>query len=467
MKTRREFVGGVAAAATATATRRLFGQSGSRPNIIWIMSDDHAAHALSAYGGRLNRTPNLDRLAAEGVRFDNAFCTNSLCAPSRATLLTGKYSHKNGHPDNRTRFDGSQQTFPKLLQQAGYRTGAVGKWHLQSDPTGFDYWNVLPGQGLYHNPFFIEMGDRKRFEGYATDLTTDFALRFVKESAGKPFFLFVGHKAPHRRWEPDDKHKAMFAGRDLPAPANFNDDYRNRASAAEHADMRIANMPDWVKEQPAGMSAEQTKKWNYQRFIKDYLRCVASVDDNIGRLVGELEKAGVAKNTVIAYTSDNGFFLGDHGWYDKRFMYEESLRIPLLVRGPGVTKRGQVEKRFVTNVDFAPTILDAAGVSVPSDIQGRSFVPLLRGEKPGDWPASMYYHYYEYPDAHRVRAHYGVRTERHKLIHYQDTGEWELFDLKTDPREMRSVYTEPSYKATIATMKSELERLRKKYEDET
>ncbi len=464
MNTRRNFLHliGAAGAASLHAQQRI-----AKPNVIWIMSDDHAVHATSAYGSKLMPTPNLDRLATEGVRFQNAFCTNSLCAPSRATLLTGKFSHKNGHLDNRTKFDGSQQTFPKLLQKAGYRTGAIGKWHLQSDPTGFDYWNVLPGQGLYYDPVFIEMGEKKKVPGYATDVITDYALKFVKESAGKPFFLFCGHKAPHRRWEPGPKYKSRFEGQDLPEPPTYNDDYSHRSSSAEHAEMRVAVMPDWVKEQPAGMTDEQRKKWNYQRFIKDYLRCIASVDESVGRILQALDESGLAANTVVAYTSDNGFFLGDHGWYDKRFMYEESLRLPLMVRYPGVAQRGHVEERFVTNVDFAPTILDVAGVPVPADMQGRSFVPLLKKQKVSGWPTSAYYHYYEYPDGHRVRPHYGVRTDRYKLIHFPTVNEWEMFDLKADPRELRSVYDDPKYLDVQGKMKAELERLRKQYQDQT
>jgi len=468
---RRKFLKGLGGwAAAGAASPLLLGRAlakDERPNIVWIMSDDHARHALSIYGSRLIRTPNLDRIGAEGVRFENAFCTNSLCAPARATLLTGKYSHRNGQLDNTVKFDGSQLTFPKLLQKAGYRTAVVGKWHLVSDPTGFDYWNILPGQGLYHNPVLIEMGERKKREGYATDIITDEAIRFIKESAGRPFCLLCHHKAPHRRWEPDQKHQALFADRDFPEPPTFNDDYRNRASAAEHAQMRVADMPDWVKEHPAGMTDEQRKQWNYQRFMRDYLRCVASVDDNVGRLLRFLEEAGLAKNTVVAYTSDNGFFLGDHGWYDKRFMYEESLRIPLVVRYPRLAKAGRVERRLVTNVDFAPTLLELAGVPVPAEMQGQSLAPLLKGERNPKWRTSVYYHYYEYPLSHRVRPHYGVRTDRHKLIHYPTVNEWELFDLEKDPRELRSVHSDPAYAGLVEKLKAELARLRQQYQDNT
>lgn len=467
MQSRRDFLtssAGAAASAWLMGPRSFAAEPRPR-NIVWIMSDDHARHALSCYGSGLNKTPNLDRIASEGVRFDNAFCTNSLCAPSRATLFTGKYSHINGMKDNTPQsvFDGSQQTFPKLLQKAGYRTAIIGKWHLVSDPTGFDYWNILPGQGVYFDPQFIEMGKRVKRPGYVTDIITDDAIRYLEGAGAAPFCLLVHHKAPHRVWEPDPKHSQMYAAREMPEPATFNDDYRNRASSAAHADNRIADMPDWVKQQPPGMTPEQTKKWNYQRFIKDYLRVIASVDDNVGRLLETLEASGLASNTLVAYTSDNGFFLGDHGWFDKRFMYEESLRVPLMMRLPGA-KRGRVEKRMVANIDFAPTLLDAAGVPVPADIQGRSLAPLLAG-KDVEWRESFYYHYYEYPQPHRVRPHYGVRTERYKLVYYPTVNEWELFDLKSDPRELKSVYAEPARAGVVAKMKAELSRLRAEYKD--
>lgn len=468
MQSRREFLATVAGAAASSWLMgpRSFAAEPRRPNIIWIMSDDHASQALSCYGSRLNRTPNLDRIASEGVRFDNAFCTNSLCAPSRATLLTGKYSHINGMKDNQPQsvFDGSQPTFPKVLQKAGYRTAIVGKWHLVSDPTGFDYWNILPGQGIYHNPDFIEMGKKVKRPGYVTDIITDDAIRWMKGAGAGPFCLMVHHKAPHRGWEPDDKHSALYADRSLPEPESFNDDYRNRTSSAAHADNRIADMPDWVKEQPPGMTPEQTKKWNYQHFIKDYLRVIASLDDNVGRLLGTLDASGLASNTLVAYASDNGFFLGDHGWFDKRFIYEESLRVPLMMRFPGVARAGRVEKRVVANIDFAPTLLEAAGVPVPADIQGRSLLPLLKGQSP-KWRDSLYYHYYEYPQPHRVRPHYGVRTERYKLVCYPTVDEWELFDLKTDPHELKSIYADPSQAALVRKMKAELSRLRAEFKD--
>ena len=465
--TRREAIvafGGLALAGPLARAAAL--AAGPRPNILYIMTDDHAAHAVSGYGSKINSTPNLDRIATQGMRFNNCFVTNSLCGPSRATLLTGKYSHINGMKTNAGRFDGSQQTFPKLLQQAGYHTALVGKWHLVSDPSGFDYWNILPGQGRYINPELIEMGRKHVRQGYVTDVITDLAIDFLKaRPRDKPFCLLCHHKAPHREWTPDAKHADLYTQADIPEPATFDDDYRNRASAAAHADMRIAEMPDYKKEHPAGLTPEQTKKLNYQRFIKDYLRTIASVDDNVGRLLDYLDEAGLAQNTIVIYTSDNGFFLGDHGWFDKRFMYEESLRIPFMVRYPAEIKPGTLDDRIVINTDFAPTFLDLAGLSVPQDMQGRSLRPLLRGAKPDDWRSAMYYHYYEYPQPHRVQPHYGIRTQRHKLIYYYTIDERELFDLEKDPHELKNVYADPAYADTLDQLRLELERLRKELKD--
>jgi len=467
--TRREMIttlGGLALTAQVGISRA--GEARKRPNIIYIMTDDHAAHALSCYGSRINQTPNLDRIARQGMKFANCFVTNSLCAPSRAAILTGKYAHLNGVVDNgaNQQFDGSQQTFPKLLQQAGYKTGLVGKWHLVSDPTGFDYWNILPGQGIYNNPVLIEMGEKKKYEGYVTDIITDLAIDFVKKHQDGPFCLLYHHKAPHRGWDPDGKHADLFKDKDMPEPETFKDDYKNRTSSAEHADMRVAEMPDYVnKGLPPDLSTEEKRKWNYQRFIKDYCRVVAAVDDNVGRMLDYLDKAGLAENTIVIYTADNGFFLGDHGWFDKRFMYEESLRVPFLVRFPREIKPGSTCDRIVLNVDYAPTLLDVAGVAVPGDMQGHSFRPLLRGEKPADWRTAMYYHYYEYPGPHKARPHYGVRNDRYKLICFYTINEWELFDLQKDPRELKNVYADPAYADTVKQMHAELERQRKELKD--
>ncbi len=433
------------------------------------MSDDHAAHAISAYGSKVNKTPNIDRIGKEGMRFSNCFVVNSICTPSRAAILTGKYSHLNGVPVF-NRFNGGQWTLAKELQGAGYHTGMIGKWHLQSDPTGFDYWNILPGQGKYHDPVFIEMGKTNRFkESYATDLIADFSIDFLeKRPKDKPFFLMSHHKAPHRPWEPDAKHAKLFENAKIPEPETFNDDYQNRSAAATEATMRIDRdlTPGDVKQTPpAELSAAELKQWKYQRYMRDYLACIASVDDNVGRVLDYLEKNGLSKNTIVIYTSDQGFFLGDHNWFDKRFMYEESLRMPFLIRYPEKIKAGKVNEAMILNVDFAPTFLEYAGLKTPTEVQGRSIVPLLGGTKPKDWRTSMYYRYYHYPADHKVQPHYGVRDERYKLIHFDRINEWELFDLKNDPRELKSVYDDPGYSDVRKKMLAELKRLRIELDD--
>ncbi|HPY49741.1 MAG TPA: sulfatase-like hydrolase/transferase [Sedimentisphaerales bacterium] len=467
-----------------------------RPNIIFIMTDDHASHAMSCYGSRINQTPNLDRIAKDGMRFDNAFCTNSICAPCRAVILTGKYSHLNGVTDNRQEFDGAQQTFPKLLQQAGYETAMVGKWHLKTDPMGFDYWNILPGQGVYYNPEMIEMGQRKKYAGYVTDIITDRCLDWLKARSGqKPFCLMFHHKAPHRRWEPGPDHLTMYDDRTIPEPDTLFDDYSGRGRAAKESDMSIdktltdhdlkltpmKNLADEQKArwdaaygpkneafEKANLQGRDLVRWKYQRYIKDYLRCIASVDDNVGRLLDYLDRSGATNDTVVIYTSDQGFYLGDHGWFDKRFMYEESLHMPLVVRYPREIRPGSVNKDIVLNLDFAETFLDYAGVPAPADMQGRSLRPILAGRTPEDWRRSMYYHYYEYPAEHSVKRHYGVRTRRYKLIHfYHDIDEWELYDLEKDPQEMRNVHGDPAYASTVVELKTELSRLRAAYQDTT
>ena len=504
-QTRREFlktVGTVAGSTVAAST--LFGctamgrasSAKSRPNIIYIMSDDHASHAMSCYGSKVNKTPNLDRIANEGMRFTNSFCTNSICAPCRAVILTGKHSHLNGITDNRLKFDGSQQTFPKLLQQAGYQTAMLGKWHLKTDPTGFDYWNVLPGQGAYYNPVMIENGERKKYTGYVTDIITDHALNWLKgRAAGKPFCLMYHHKAPHRNWQPGPKHLDLYEGVHMPEPDTLFDDYTGRGRAAKEQDMSIEktmNKSDLKLTTPRGLTPEQKAKWDaaygprnkafeeaglegkdlvrwkYQRYIKDYLRCIASVDENVGRVLDYLDEAGLTENTVVIYTSDQGFYLGDHGWFDKRFMYEESLRMPLVVRYPKEIRPGSLNHDLVQNLDFAETFLDYAGAAIPADMQGRSLRPVLRGRTPRDWRKSIYYHYYEYPGAHSVKRHYGVRTDRYKLIHfYHDIDEWELYDMKSDPDELRNVFGDPKYADVVKDLTAELKRLRAMYKDTT
>lgn len=440
-----------------------------RPNILFIMSDDHAAHAISAYGSKINQTPNIDRIGREGMRLLNCFAVNSICTPSRATILTGKYSHKNGVPVF-NRFDGSQPTVAKMLQAGGYYTAMIGKWHLGSDPTGFDYWNILPGQGVYTDPTFLQKGSTNKYPGYVTDIITDLAIEQMKKVANeKPFAIFCHHKAPHREWTPDAKHADMYKDIDIPEPETFNDDYSGRSSAASEATMRIERnlTPTDLKKRtpPPGLSPQQLKKWNYQNYIKDYLRCIASVDDNVGRILDYLDKSGLAQNTIVIYTSDQGFFLGDHGWYDKRFMYEESLRMPFLVRYPGKIKPGTTNDRIVINTDFAPTFLDYAGLPTPKDMQGRSLAPIFAGKHPMGWRDSMYYRYYHYPGDHKVQMHYGVRTERYKLIYFNKLDQWELYDLQTDPREMRNIYADPAQARTVAKLKAELARLRKQLDD--
>ncbi len=448
-----------------------------RPNIIFIMSDDHASHAMSCYGSRINVTPNLDRIANEGMRFDNCFCTNSICSPSRATILTGTYNHVNGVTTLSTPLDNRLLTFPKLLQQHGYQTAIVGKWHLghgpAHDPAGFDFWRVLPGQGLYHDPEFIDQGGTCVFHGYVTDLITDFALDWLRDrDESRPFCLLVHHKAPHRPWDPDEKHATLYEDEDIPEPETLDDDYQNRASAAAAATMRIdrdLTLRDLKQPVPEGLTPQEAKRWKYQRYIKDYLRVVASVDDNVGRLLDYLDAEGLTENTLVIYTSDQGFFLGDHGWYDKRFMYEESLRMPFIVRFPREVQAGTVNKDMILNVDFAPLFLDLAGIDIPAAIQGRSIRPLLQGETPADWRQSMYYRYWMHKAHHNVYAHYGIRTHRYKLIYYYSDAlgqpgaidetyepEWELFDLKKDPYELHSVYDDPAYAGVVAQLQEEL-----------
>lgn len=481
---------------TGHGLQKLAAASKQRPNILFIFTDDHASHAMSCYGSKVNETPNLDRIAREGMRFDNCFCTNSICGPSRAVILTGKHSHLNGFKQNGNKFDGSQQTFPKLLRKQGYQTAIVGKWHLASDPTGFDYSEILIGQGPYYNPPMIRNGERVKHEGYTTDIITDLALDYLKNQRdpNKPFMLMFQHKAPHRNWQPGPKHLHMYDDVTIPEPENLFDNYEGRGTAARQQDMTIAKtMTDFDLKltPPKNLTPEQLKVWNaayepkneafrkaslkgkdlvrwkYQRYMKDYLRCVASVDDNVGRMLDYLEKSGLAENTVVMYSSDQGFYLGDHGWFDKRFMYEESYRMPLLARWPGVIKPGSVNTDLVSNLDFAETFLNIAGAPIPSDMQGVSLVPLFKGEETA-WRKSLYYHYYEFYNdrrsAHMVRRHNGVRTKRYKLIHFYNLGEWELYDLEKDPQEMHSVYDDPAYAPIVKELKTELKSLQKQYQ---
>jgi len=451
-----------------------------KPNIIFIMSDDHASHAMSCYGSKINETPNIDRIANEGMKLNNTFCTNSICGPSRATILTGKYSHINGVETLDDKFDNTQMTFPKLLQKNGYKTAMIGKWHLgqgkENEPTGFDYWNVLPGQGDYVNPEMIEMGEKKKIQGYVTDLITDFSIDWMDEMKNndEPFVLMCHHKAPHRPWVPDEKHADMYKDIEIPYPETFDDDYSNRASAAENAEMRIDEdlVFGWdLKDLPPreiSMDKKKTKKWKYQQYIKDYLGCIASIDDNVGRILDYLDEEGLTENTIIVYTSDQGFFLGDHGWFDKRFFYEESLRMPFIVRYPKEIEQNSVNNNIILNTDFAPTFLDYAGIDIPDEIQGDSFRKFLSEESLDNWREVMYYHYSMFPSTHNVYPHYGVRTDRYKLIYYYDSGdngEWELFDLETDPNEMKNQYNNPEYQEIITELKKKLYKEKSKLKD--
>lgn len=476
----------LAAFAAAGLSRPAAAAPTEQPNIVWLFSDDHAVQAIGAYGGRFepcNLTPSIDRIGREGMVFERAYVANSICAPSRATLLTGKHSHLNGKIDNRNPFNHDQQQFQKILQRSGYQTAMIGKIHLDGKLQGFDYWEVLPGQGVYEDPVFITETGETQYPGHSTDIITDRALNWLENRAekNKPFMLMVHYKAPHRTWIPAERFRKEFAGRTFPEPETLFDDYSGRGTAAHEQDMtiretmgmeydlKISKRPDraaWLKEHnPQG---DDLVRWKYQAYMQDYLACIAGVDENVGRILDYLKTAGLETNTVVMYSSDQGFFLGEHGWFDKRFMYEESFRTPLLARWPGVTKPGSRNDDLVQNIDFAETFLDLAGAPIPADMQGRSLVPLLKGRTPDDWRTSLYYHYYEYPGWHSVRRHEGVCTKRYKLIRFYGPDvpngeEWEFYDLQTDPQEMQSRYENPEYKEIIRKMKKELQRLREQY----
>ena len=468
-----------------------------RPNIVFIMSDDHAAHAISAYGSRVNQTPGIDRLAREGMLLTNVFVTNSICTPSRAAILTGQYSHLNG-VTMFNRFDSSRTTVAKLLQAGGYYTGMIGKWHLGSDPAGFDQWEILPGQGAYMHPIMYTATSEKTYTGrYVTDVITERAIDFMEHRPrGKPFFLMLHHKAPHRPWEPDSAQRARFADRWIAEPETFWDSYATRTDAMHENQQRVAadltrrdlKLPPpqgldataltaWLAVKPDSvtiarsgremtLTGEALTRWKYQRYMQDYLACVQSVDDSVGGVLDYLDRNGLSRNTIVIYTSDQGFFLGDHGLFDKRFMYEESLRMPFLVRWPAAIKAGTRSDAVALNIDFAPTFLDAAGLNIPSDMQGRSLLPVMRGRPPQDWRTSMYYRYYHDPGDHNTRAHYGVRTRTHKLIYFWKKDQWELFDLTRDPFELHNLYGQPGQEQLTATLKAELQRLKKAMKDD-
>ncbi|OUO55740.1 sulfatase [Parabacteroides sp. An277] len=478
-------------------------------NIVYIMTDDHTAQMMSCYDQRYAHTPNLDRIAQEGVLFTNSFVANSLSGPSRACMITGKHSHKNGFYDNtHCKFDGTQQTFPKLLQQAGYETALIGKWHLETLPTGFDHWEILPGQGSYYNPDFItQENDTVQVHGYLTNIITDKSIEWMENQRdkNKPFCLLIHHKAQHRNWMADTCNLRLYEDKTFPLPDTFYDDYEGRPAAAAQ-EMSILKDMDLVydlkmtgaegnkglaqgyegmlnrmdAEQRAAWDAfynpiiEDFKKqhltgkalyeWKFQRYMRDYLKTLKSLDDNVGRVLDYLDKAGLAENTLVIYTSDQGFYMGEHGWFDKRFMYEESFHTPLLMRLPG-GKKGTIDQ-MVQNIDYAPTFLELAGAPIPEDIQGVSLLPLLKGENPADWRTSLYYHFYEYPAEHMVKRHYGVRNDRYKLIHfYNDIDEWELYDLKEDPHELHNVYSDPAYAEVKKQMHHELDSLQIMYDD--
>lgn len=475
-----------------------------RPNIVFIISDDHAYQAISAYGGRLEQiapTPNIDRIADEGMLFNRCLVTNSICGPSRAAILTGKYSHQNGFIDNTigSKFDFDQQTFGELLQQAGYKTGVLGKLHLGQTPTkGFDYIDILPGQGSYYNPTFVNEEGQYQLEGYTTDIITEKAIDWIDsvKTQEQPFMLFLGHKSPHRQWQPGPEELGMYEGVEIPEPKTLFDDYSGNREIAGMNYMSISDAMKMAQDlkitdgPQAGLTEEQQRKWDfiykpineefkkanlkgddltrfkYQRYMRDYLACVAGVDKGVGNVLDYLKEAGLDKNTIVIYTSDQGFYLGEHGWFDKRWMYKESLRTPLIVKWQGEVKPGTVNNDLVSNLDFAETFLDIAQTDIPDDMQGKSLVPILKGNTPKDWRKAHYYHYYEHPSEHDVRRHYGITTDKYKLIHfYYDLDKWELYDLEKDPSEMNNIYGNPEYAQIQEGLHKELEELRSKYGD--
>ena len=482
-----------------------------RYNVVYIMTDDHTMQMMSCYDSTLVETPNLDRIARDGVKFVNSYVANSLSGPSRACMLTGKHSHKNGFTNNEHGvFDGSQQTMPKLMQKAGYQTAIIGKWHLVSDPTGFDYWNILPAQGDYYNPTFINMDKTQtREKGYVTNIVTDKSIDWMehKRDRSKPFILFVHHKACHRAWLPEIKYLHEYEDKTFPVPETFYDHYEGRPAAAAQ-EMSIDEDMDMVYDvkmyRPGAktpltptylsmvgrldtedravydhfydslstdfyarnLTGNALAEFKYQRYMRDYAKVLKSLDDNVGRLLDYLDASGLSDSTLVVYTSDQGFYMGEHGWFDKRFMYEESLTTPLVMRLPkGLDARGEISE-MVQNIDYAPTFLELAGAPIPDDIQGESLVPLLRGEHPRKWRKSIYYHFYEYPAEHMVKRHYGVRDERYKLIHfYNDIDVWELYDLQNDPHELHNLYGQPGTEKVTKRLRKELRKLQEQYGD--
>ena len=474
-----------------------------KPNIIYIIADDLTTQAISAYCGiykDIAPTPNIDKVAKEGMLFQDVLVTNSICGPSRAAILTGNYSNLNGYYKNESggKFDDSKWTFPQEFQKNGYKTALFGKWHLGTEPVGFDtfkYHNASGQQGNYWNPLYNDNGKNVKEKGYATNLSTDFALNWLgaTEMTDKPFLMVLQYKAPHRPWHPDTKYKKLWDDIEMPYPSTFNDDYKGREKTAgdtemtmdyfSRRDMKLERPKNLKRKeiiqwdfygakageivQPKGMSDEEGKKWRYQNYIKDYLACVKSVDDNIGRVLTYLKENNLEDNTIIIVTSDQGFYLGDHGFFDKRFIYEESLRMPFMVKYPERIKAGSVNEDIITNIDFAPTLLELAGITTTQKMQGTSFVPVLEGNTPKDWQESMYYHYYEFPFWHHVQPHYGIRTQKYTLAHfYYNIDVWELYDLEKDPNQMNNIYNDPNYTSTITELKAKLKNLMIKYEND-
>ena len=507
-----------------------FSSEDTRPNILFIMSDDHAYQAISAYDDRLIETPNIDRIAQEGILFTNASVTNSICAPSRAVILTGKHSHLNGKIDNNAKFDDTQITFPQLFQKAGYQTAMFGKLHFGNNPKGVDDFFILPGQGNYINPRFIGKERDTIITGYVTDIITDLTLNWLnqKRDKEKPFMMMYLHKAPHRPWWPSSEKFAEFYEKEFPEPETLFDDYSGRGTAAKTAEMNILThmqymhdskiRPETLREMdnvqpeikyirgeavvrpgPDGfmrpfsranqdqksrynitldkinndfknnwprMNNKEKMKWKFQRYMQDYLATIASVDDNVGRVLDYLQEAGLDENTIVVYTSDQGFYLGEHGWFDKRFIYNESFKTPLMIRWPNVIKPGTTNDEMVQNLDFAQTFLEAAMIEAPDDMQGESLIPLLNGDVEKWNRDAVYYHYYEYPSVHMVKRHYGIVNKKYKLVHfYYDVDEWELYDRINDPNEMTNVYNNSDYKDVVKKLTEELYELRKKYKD--
>jgi arylsulfatase A-like enzyme len=503
----------------------------TKPNILFIMSDDHAYQAISAYDDKLIQTPNIDRIANEGILFNNACVTNSICAPSRAVILTGKHSHINGKIDNHAKFDDSQTTFPQIFQKAGYQTAMYGKLHFGNNPKGFDDFLILPGQGNYINPKFLGKEKDTIIEGYVTDIITDLTLNWFKNKrdTNKPFLMMYLHKAPHRPWWPRTDKFAEFYDKKFPEPKTLFDDYSGMGTAAKTAEMNILNhmqymhdskvYPSTIKEMkevkpdieyvdgkgtlmrptperfygPYGrankkqkekydvvlnkisedfrlnwpkMNEKEKMKWKFQRYMQDYLATISSVDDNVGRVLDYLEESGLDKNTIVVYTSDQGFYLGEHGWFDKRFIYNESFKTPLIIKWPNVIEAGTTNEEMVQNLDFAQTFLEAAMIDVPDDMQGESLIPLLKGDS-SEWTRdAVYYHYYEYPSVHMAKRHYGIVNKEFKLVHfYYDVDEWELYDRLNDPNEINNVYNNPEYSDIVNKLTQELKEIRVKYKD--